>query len=90
MSQEDHKKLPPSSRHDLDDSALGAWLMRDGMIPNLTLPIKSSKIGYGQSNPTYFVDDARYVVFPILPLHSIHTRPRPNTPRGDAMYGHGR
>ena len=61
MAQEALKKQPPASRHDLDDTALGTWLEREGMIPGLKLPIKSSKIGYGQSNPTYFVDDARYV-----------------------------
>lgn len=59
MSSEELKKRKPSARHDLDDAALGRWLLRDGMIPGLTLPVKSSKIGYGQSNPTYFVDDAR-------------------------------
>lgn len=61
MAREELKKQPASSRHDLDDAALGAWLQRDGMISGLKLPVKSSKIGYGQSNPTYFVDDARYV-----------------------------
>jgi hypothetical protein len=62
MSQEELKKQKPSARHDLDDAALGTWLQRDGMIPGLKLPVKSSKIGYGQSNPTYFVDDSRYVL----------------------------
>lgn len=57
MSGEESKKA--ASRHDLDDAALGIWLQRDGMIPGLKLPVKSTKIGYGQSNPTYFVDDAR-------------------------------
>lgn len=52
-----------SSRHDLNDAALGAYLVDH--IPNLKLPIVSTKIGYGQSNPTYFVDDAdktRYIL----------------------------
>ncbi|KAG8162201.1 hypothetical protein KVR01_007966 [Diaporthe batatas] len=46
------------SSHDLDDSALGRYLAKTGRIANLKLPIVTSKIGYGQSNPTYFVDDA--------------------------------
>jgi hypothetical protein len=45
------------SRHDLADEALGQYLLQSGKIPNLRLPIVSTKIGYGQSNPTYFVDD---------------------------------
>lgn len=45
-------------RHDLDDKALGQFLLNEGKIPDLRLPIKTSKIGYGQSNPTYFIDDA--------------------------------
>ncbi|KAF2791796.1 kinase-like protein [Melanomma pulvis-pyrius CBS 109.77] len=44
------------TRHDLDDDALGKYLI--DKIPNLKLPIISTKIGYGQSNPTYFVDDS--------------------------------
>jgi aminoglycoside phosphotransferase (APT) family kinase protein len=44
------------TRHDLDDEALGKYLV--DYLPNLKLPIVSTKIGYGQSNPTYFVDDA--------------------------------
>ncbi|KAF2635358.1 APH-domain-containing protein [Massarina eburnea CBS 473.64] len=44
------------TRHDLDDDALGKYLLQH--VPSLNLPIKSTKIGYGQSNPTYFVDDA--------------------------------
>ncbi|VUC27369.1 unnamed protein product [Clonostachys rosea] len=54
-----------SSRHDLDDEALGQYLLQSGKIPNLRLPIISTKIGYGQSNPTYFVDDkdgTRYIL----------------------------
>ena len=46
------------SRHDLDDAALGKYLISTGSIPGLKLPVVSTKIGYGQSNPTYFVDDA--------------------------------
>jgi aminoglycoside phosphotransferase (APT) family kinase protein len=44
------------TRHDLDDDALGKYLM--DKIPGLKLPIVSTKIGYGQSNPTYFIDDS--------------------------------
>ncbi|KAF2855488.1 kinase-like protein [Plenodomus tracheiphilus IPT5] len=50
-------------RHDLDDTALGQYLKEQ--IPGLRLPIVSTKIGYGQSNPTYFIDDAedtRYIL----------------------------
>jgi hypothetical protein len=47
-----------SSRHDLDNNALGHYLLRSGKIPGLQLPVVTTKIGYGQSNPTYFVDDA--------------------------------
>jgi aminoglycoside phosphotransferase (APT) family kinase protein len=43
------------TRHDLDDDALGKYLI--DKIPGLQLPIISTKIGYGQSNPTYFIDD---------------------------------
>ncbi|KAF2750810.1 APH-domain-containing protein [Sporormia fimetaria CBS 119925] len=53
----------PKTRHDLDDAALGKYLV--DYLPNLQLPIVSTKIGYGQSNPTYFVDDAsktRYIL----------------------------
>ncbi|KAJ5648692.1 hypothetical protein N7490_005064 [Penicillium lividum] len=46
------------SRHDLDDRALGRYLLQSGKIPGLQLPIVTKKIGYGQSNPTYFLDDA--------------------------------
>ncbi|EON98410.1 putative phosphotransferase enzyme family domain protein [Phaeoacremonium minimum UCRPA7] len=45
-------------RHDLDDEALGNYLIRSGTMPGLKLPLVTTKIGYGQSNPTYFVDDA--------------------------------
>jgi aminoglycoside phosphotransferase (APT) family kinase protein len=51
------------TRHDLDDVKLGQYLQ--GYMPDLKLPIASTKIGYGQSNPTYFVDDAsntRYIL----------------------------
>ncbi|KAK5949438.1 hypothetical protein OHC33_009612 [Knufia fluminis] len=47
-----------ATRHDLNDDALGKWLEEANVIPNLELPVISTKIGYGQSNPTYFVDDA--------------------------------
>ncbi|ETN42979.1 uncharacterized protein HMPREF1541_02137 [Cyphellophora europaea CBS 101466] len=57
-SAEDLKKVKPSARHDLDDASLGKWLLQDGKIAGLKLPVVSTKIGYGQSNPTYFVDDA--------------------------------
>jgi aminoglycoside phosphotransferase (APT) family kinase protein len=53
----------PTSRHDLDDVSLAKYLVHH--LPNLKVPIKSTKIGYGQSNPTYFVDDAagtRYIL----------------------------
>ena len=52
-----------TSRHDLDDAKLGKYLLQH--IPDLELPVVSTKIGYGQSNPTYFVDDAnqtRYIL----------------------------
>ncbi|KAF2099077.1 APH-domain-containing protein [Rhizodiscina lignyota] len=49
---------PGSKRHQLNDSALGEYLLSTGSIPGLKLPVTSTKIGYGQSNPTYFVDDA--------------------------------
>jgi len=47
----------PGNRHDLDDGALGQYL--EEQIQNIKLPVSSTKIGYGQSNPTYFVDDAK-------------------------------
>jgi hypothetical protein len=49
------------ARHDLDDSALGQYLLQCGGIPSLRLPVVTTKIGHGQSNPTYFLDDAAYV-----------------------------
>ncbi|KAF1944064.1 APH-domain-containing protein [Clathrospora elynae] len=52
-----------NTRHDLDDSKLGRYLQSE--IPELKLPVVSKKIGYGQSNPTYFVDDTgntRYIL----------------------------
>lgn len=61
MSSESAK--PTTTRHDLDDAKLGAYLQDH--LPNLKLPVVSTKIGYGQSNPTYFVDDAnqtRYIL----------------------------
>ena len=45
-----------ATRHDLEDAKLGTYLQQ--YIPSLKLPVISTKIGYGQSNPTYFVDDA--------------------------------
>lgn len=45
------------TRHDLNDEALGNYLQKH--LPDLALPVISSKIGYGQSNPTYFVDDVK-------------------------------
>ena len=50
-----------ASRHGLDDGALGKYLQQH--LPNLKLPIVSTKIGYGQSNPTYFVDDVNKTRF---------------------------
>ena len=55
-----------ASRHDLNDDALGKWLLESRTIPGLKLPVASTKIGYGQSNPTYFVDDAAYVQCKII------------------------
>jgi hypothetical protein len=49
-------RMAPKDRHGLDDTALGQYLV--GQIATLKLPVVSTKIGYGQSNPTYFVDDA--------------------------------
>jgi aminoglycoside phosphotransferase (APT) family kinase protein len=46
------------TRHELDNAKLGKYL--EPYLPNLKLPIISTKIGYGQSNPTYFVDDANH------------------------------
>lgn len=48
----------PGLGHDLDNGALGQYLVKSGKIPNLQLPVVTTKIGYGQSNPTYFLDDA--------------------------------
>ncbi|KAF2187691.1 kinase-like protein [Zopfia rhizophila CBS 207.26] len=44
------------TRHGLNDDALGKYLVQH--LPDLKLPVVSTKVGYGQSNPTYFVDDA--------------------------------
>ena len=46
------------TRHDLDDVALGKYFAESKSIPGLRIPVTTTKIGYGQSNPTYFVDDA--------------------------------
>ncbi|KAH7142212.1 kinase-like domain-containing protein [Dactylonectria macrodidyma] len=46
------------SQHTLDDEALGKYLLQTSKIPNLQGPIVTTKIGYGQSNPTYYIDDA--------------------------------
>lgn len=48
---------PTKTRHDLKDDALGAYLKLH--IEDIQLPVISTKIGYGQSNPTYYVDDAK-------------------------------
>ena len=51
------------TRHHLNDNKLGLYLAQE--IPALKLPIVSTKIGYGQSNPTYYIDDAahtRYIL----------------------------
>ncbi|KAF2442239.1 hypothetical protein P171DRAFT_464965 [Karstenula rhodostoma CBS 690.94] len=48
---------PIQTRHDLNDDALGKYLQQH--LSDLSLPVISTKIGYGQSNPTYFVDDAK-------------------------------
>lgn len=50
------------ARHDLDDNALGQYLASSGKVPGLHLPVVTKKIGYGQSNPTYYVDDGRSVI----------------------------
>ncbi|KAF2001271.1 APH-domain-containing protein [Amniculicola lignicola CBS 123094] len=55
---------PAPAKHELDDTALGKYLLQQH-LPGLKLPIVSTKIGYGQSNPTFFVDDAnntRYIL----------------------------
>jgi hypothetical protein len=48
--------MSSKNRYDLDNTTLGRYL--ESWLPNLKLPVVSTKIGYGQSNPTYFVDDA--------------------------------
>ncbi|KAF5529442.1 phosphotransferase enzyme family domain-containing protein, partial [Fusarium napiforme] len=53
------------SHHHLNDEALGSYLLSTREIPTLKLPVTTSKIGYGQSNPTYYLDDAagtRYIL----------------------------
>lgn len=62
--------------HELDDDLLGQYLSRIGTIPGLRAPVLTKKIGYGQSNPTYFLDDAAYV----------QTRGRPSTERAIFLY----
>ncbi|EXK34536.1 hypothetical protein FOMG_09925 [Fusarium oxysporum f. sp. melonis 26406] len=60
-----HQDTEARSRHDLDDEALGSHLLSSQEMPNLKLPVTTSKIGYGQSNPTYYLDDAagvRYIL----------------------------
>ncbi|KAF5266773.1 hypothetical protein FOXYS1_2385 [Fusarium oxysporum] len=60
-----HQDTEARSRHDLDDEALGSHLLSSREMPNLKLPVTTSKIGYGQSNPTYYLDDAagvRYIL----------------------------
>jgi hypothetical protein len=52
-----------SSRHDLDDESLSKHLADTNCIPGIKLPVRTTKIGYGQSNPSYFVDDAAYDQF---------------------------
>jgi hypothetical protein len=46
-----------SGQHDLDDKALGQYLQDVGKIPGLRLSIIGTKIRYGQSNLTYFVNN---------------------------------
>ncbi|KIW90400.1 uncharacterized protein Z519_09045 [Cladophialophora bantiana CBS 173.52] len=46
------------SRHQLDDASLSKYLADSNTIPGFKAPVVSTKIGYGQSNPTYFLDDA--------------------------------
>lgn len=48
----------PNNRHDLDDKTLGQYMSSTGKMPGLRLPVITTKIGYGQSNPTYYLDDA--------------------------------
>jgi len=62
-----------SARHDLNDAALGTYLLKSNTIPGLRLPVVSTKIGYGQSNPTYFLDDAAYATWSLscLPRYTL-------------------
>ncbi len=46
------------SKHELDDESLSRYLAIIDAIPGVQLPVRTTKIGYGQSNPSYFVDDA--------------------------------
>ncbi|CVL07983.1 related to Phosphotransferase enzyme family domain protein [Fusarium mangiferae] len=60
-----HQDTKTGSRHDLNNEALGSYLFSTREIPTLKLPVTTSKIGYGQSNPTYYLDDAagtRYIL----------------------------
>ncbi|KAF5601175.1 phosphotransferase enzyme family domain-containing protein [Fusarium pseudocircinatum] len=60
-----HQDTKTDSRHDLNNEALGSYLSSTREIPTLKLPVTTSKIGYGQSNPTYYLDDAagtRYIL----------------------------
>lgn len=50
-----------ASRHDLNDESLSNYLANCNAIPSIQLPVRTTKIGYGQSNPSYFVDDAASV-----------------------------
>lgn len=50
----------PGSRYDLNDTSLGNYLTQH--LPELKLPVVSTKIRYGQSNPTYFVVGTRYIL----------------------------
>jgi hypothetical protein len=50
--------MASSSRHDLNDANLSKFLAVNKSIPGIQLPLRTTKIGYGQSNPSYFVDDA--------------------------------
>jgi hypothetical protein len=48
-----------ASRHLLDDVSLGNFLAEGGTVPDLKVPIVTTKIGHRQSNPTYFLDNAK-------------------------------
>jgi hypothetical protein len=57
-----------SSRHDLDDGSLSKYLADTNCIPGIKLPVRTTKIGYGQSNPSYFVDDAAYEQYTMMAI----------------------